>query len=53
LIYRSGLKGEEIVFADDNQDNLAGARELGIQTFFYEGFEKFLADLKSTGVKVD
>jgi HAD superfamily hydrolase (TIGR01509 family) len=53
LIARSGLKGEEIVFADDNNDNLAGAREVGIQTFFYEGFDKFMADLKDAGVRVD
>jgi HAD superfamily hydrolase (TIGR01509 family) len=53
LIGKSGLKGEEIVFADDNNDNLAGAREVGIKTFFYEGFDKFMADLKGAGVKVD
>lgn len=53
LIDKSGLKGEEIVFADDNNDNLAGATALGIKTFFYEGFDKFLIDLKSAGVKVD
>ncbi len=53
LIDRSGLKGEEIVFADDNNDNLAGARELGIKTFFYEGFDKFVEDLKSVGINLN
>ena len=52
LIERSGLNAEEIVFADDNNDNLVGSREAGITTFFYEGFDKFMADLKGAGVKV-
>ncbi len=50
LIDRVKVKAEEIVFADDNQDNLAGARELGIQTFFYEGLDKFLEQLNKLGV---
>ncbi len=50
LVDRSGVKAEEIVFADDNEDNLAGAREVGIQAFFYEGFDHFIGKLKELGV---
>jgi len=50
LISKTGLKPEEIAFADDNKDNLAGARKIGIQAFFYEGFEKFLEELKKLDV---
>jgi epoxide hydrolase-like predicted phosphatase len=52
LVDRSGVKAEEIVFADDNEDNLAGAREVGIQAFFYEGFNRFMDKLKELGVKI-
>lgn len=52
LVGRSGVKADEIVFADDNEENLAGAREVGIQAFFYEGFEHFMNKLKELGVEL-
>jgi glucose-1-phosphatase len=51
LVSKAGVKASEIVFADDNEDNLSGARRVGIQTFFYEDFDKYLEDLRSVGVK--
>jgi epoxide hydrolase-like predicted phosphatase len=53
LVDRSGVTAEEIVFADDNNANLAGAKEAGIQTFFYEGFEHFICKLKELGVDLE
>lgn len=53
LVEKSGVKPDEIVFADDNNDNLAGAEQAGINAFFYEGFDKFLEKLKSLGVKIN
>ncbi len=50
LINKSVVKPEEIVFADDNNDNLEGAKQVGIQTFLYEGFDKFLEKLQDLGV---
>jgi len=50
LIDRSGVNPEEIIFADDDEDNLDGAEKLGIQTFLYEGFDKFLEELKRFNV---
>ncbi len=52
LIQKAGVPAETIVFADDNPDNLAGAREVGIITFVYEGFEKFVKRLRKFGVRV-
>lgn len=52
LIKRAGVPGETIVFADDNTANLTGAKDLGITTFLYEGFDKFIDQLKSLGVKI-
>ena len=52
LVKKSGVQAEEIVFADDNPDNLAGAKEVGVATFLYEGFDKFLEQLRLSGVKV-
>ena len=40
----------ELVYSDDNPERLAGARDLGIQTFVYENFNQFLAELASFGV---
>lgn len=52
LVKRGGVPAESIVFADDNPDTLAGAKELGIVTFVYEGFEKFMEQLRGLGVKI-
>lgn len=52
LVDRSGVKAEEIVFADDNDVNLAGANKVGIQAFFYEGFEHFMGKLREVGVEI-
>lgn len=52
LVEKSGVNPEEIVFADDNNDNLKGAKEVGIQAFFYEGFDKFVEKLQELGVKI-
>jgi len=51
LVDKAGVNPEEIIFADDNEENLTGAKKLGIQTFFYEGFDKFLEKLKKFNVK--
>ena len=52
LINKSGVKPEEIIFADDNNDNLEGAKQVDIQTFFYEGFDEFLESLKQLKVNL-
>lgn len=52
LVKKSGVESESIVFADDNSDNLNGAKEVGITTFLYEGFDKYLDQLKSVGVVI-
>ncbi len=52
LIKRSGVPAETIVFADDNPANLEGAKKLGMNIFLYEGFEKFVKQLKNLGVKI-
>jgi HAD superfamily hydrolase (TIGR01509 family) len=52
LVKKSQVFGPEIVFADDNPDSLSGAQATGIKTFLYEGFDKYLEQLRSVGVKV-
>lgn len=53
LVKDSGVKAEEIVFADDNETNLAGAKRVGIETFVYRGFEDFVGRLKELGVRLE
>lgn len=50
LVRRSGLKPEEIIFADDNPNNLAGAEKVGITTFLYTGFDSYVRNLRELGV---
>ncbi|MCL5003816.1 MAG: HAD family phosphatase [Patescibacteria group bacterium] len=52
LIRRSVVEPSEIVFTDDNPERLAGAKNLGITTFLYEGFNKFVERLRTLGVKI-
>lgn len=52
LIRQSDVPAEAIVFADDDAEKLSGARALGIVTFVYEGFDKFVTQLKELGVNV-
>lgn len=52
LVNKSQVKPEEIVYADDNPDAIGGAKEIGITTFLYEGFEKYLEQLKGVGINV-
>ncbi len=52
LVKLSEVDAEEIVFADDNEDNISGAKEVGIEAFFYDGFEKFIQKLEKLGVNL-
>jgi glucose-1-phosphatase len=50
LVKVSGVKANEIVYADDNEDKLTGAKQIGMNAFVYEGFDKFKKKLKDLGV---
>ena len=52
LIEKSGVNANEIAYADDDEQKLAGAIELGITTFVYEDFEQFIGELKGLGVEL-
>jgi len=52
LVKRSGVTAEEIAFADDDAENLSGAKTVGITAFLYEDFDKFTKDLKELGVEL-
>ncbi len=52
LVNKSNEEPASVVFADDNPDNLTGAKEVGVTTFLYEGFDKYLEQLKSVGVNL-
>lgn len=52
LIEVSGVNADEIVYADDNNDNILEAQKLGINAFFYDGFDKFIEKLQELEVNV-
>lgn len=52
LIEVSGVNPNEIVYADDHDENIIEAQKLGINAFFYDGFEKFIEKLKELGVNL-
>jgi putative hydrolase of the HAD superfamily len=52
LVKRSGCAAKEIAFADDDAENLSGAKAIGITAFLYENFDKFMDDLKELGVEL-
>jgi len=51
LVEKSGCTPEEIIYSDDSESKLAGANELGINTFVYLNFEQFKQELITLGVK--
>jgi HAD superfamily hydrolase (TIGR01509 family) len=52
LVNQSGLKPEEIVFSDDDETKMIGAKEIGINTFLFTNFEEFLESLKKLEVNI-
>lgn len=52
LVAKSEVEASEIVIADDGEANIEAAKTLGIKAFFYEGFDKFLEDLRGEGVEI-
>ncbi len=40
-----GISGEEILFIDDDQENVKAANETGINAIIYEGMEKLIVSL--------
>jgi len=50
LLARLQVEPSELVYSDDNPGRLAGATELGIQTFVFEDFAYFLEKLKELGI---
>lgn len=52
LVKRSGVKPEEILYSDDCEEKLTGAKEIGIQTFVFRDFDQFMAELKTQGVNI-
>jgi len=45
LIKQSNLNSNEILYSDDNDVKLKGAKELGIVTFVYESMDLFIEEL--------
>jgi len=52
LVKQSGLPAPSIVFADDDEQAVAGASKVGITTFLYDGFDGFIQHLKQLGVEL-
>ncbi len=52
LIEASGVLPEEIVYSDDSEDAMAGAKELGINTFLFTDFPAFQEELSRLGVHI-
>lgn len=50
LMERYGLKAPECVFIDDRPVNLVTARELGMETIHFTGYEQAVEELKKLGV---
>ena len=50
LVNQSGVEPKEIIFADDDNEKISGAIEVGIQAFLYEGCDKFVKKLEELGV---
>ena len=52
LLSMAGVEGGELVFFDDNAENVKSARALGIQAFLWENPEKARSELLALGVRL-
>lgn len=51
LIRKSGCRSEEIIYSDDHEEKMEGAKNLGVVTFVYQNLEQFLGEIKRLGVR--
>ncbi len=52
LIAKSSVQPNQVVYSDDDESKMDGAKELGINTFLYTNFEAFVKHLENLGVKI-
>ena len=52
-IEKIGISGKEVLFIDDNQENVKAAKETGINAIVYEGIEKLITSLEKFKVPVN
>lgn len=52
LVRKTEVLPDEIVYSDDDESKMSGAKELGINTFLYTDFDTFVKYLESLGVKI-
>jgi putative hydrolase of the HAD superfamily len=50
IIKRIDLDPREIFFIDDDEKNLGFAKNAGLQTIYFESFDKYLEELKKLGI---
>ena len=50
LVEQCGVNASEIVYSDDSESNLSGAKSLGIHTFVFDNINQFKQALKALGV---
>ena len=53
LIRKANVSPSEIFMADDREDTIESARELGIEAFYYTNFNNFLLDLEKLGINLN
>jgi HAD superfamily hydrolase (TIGR01509 family) len=52
LIEHSNCNAEEIIYADDREDRLDGARDLGIHCYVYDSLEWYKEFMREKGVEI-
>lgn len=52
LVKESGVEPSELVYSDDDESKMTGAKELGINTFLYTDFPAFVKHLENLGVSI-
>ena len=52
-IEKAGVPAERIFYVDDREENVAGAKELGIDAVLFTDADQLLADLRGRGVEMN
>ena len=52
ILEKLNVNSSEVLYFDDDPQNMEVAKSVGLNAFFYENFEKFMSELQKLGINL-